>query len=95
VTVTAVLTFWGPAIAKRLTVPEQLAPNVAVVVTLPLASVVAEEGLKVTVQPEPPPDSESVTAWPPPPGKWALKVTEPPATTVVELVEALVPGVPL
>jgi hypothetical protein len=89
-----VLTFITPEIAIRVTVPEQLAPNVTVVATLPLASVVPEVGLNVAVQDAPPPLTEYVTTWPAPTGKWALKVSEPPATTVVELVEALVPGVP-
>jgi hypothetical protein len=67
---------------------------VAVVVTFPLASVVPEEGLKVTTHPAPPPLAENVTGWPAPPRKWALQLTEPPAVCVVGTQEALVPGVP-
>lgn len=92
---TVVLTFWAPLAALRLMAPEHLAPNLTVVVTLPLALVVPEEGLKVTVQPAPPPVAEYVTVWSAPPRKWAVKVTEPPAATVVGLAEALVPGVPV
>jgi hypothetical protein len=95
VTVTVVLTFWAPLAALRVMVPEHLAPNLTVVVTLPLAFVVPEEGLKVTMQPAPPPVAEYVTAWSTPPRKWAVQVTEPPTATVVGMHEALVPGVPL
>jgi hypothetical protein len=92
--VTVVLTFWGPEIAMRVTVPEQLAPKVAVVVTLPPESVVADAGLKVTTQAAPPPLAENVTGWPGPPTKWALHVTAPPAACVTGTQEAVVPGVP-
>jgi hypothetical protein len=78
-----------------VTVPEQLAPKVTVVVTLPEASVVPEAALKVTAQLAPPPVAENVTPWPAPPAKWAVHVVEPPAATVVALHEAVVPGVPL
>src|SRR5450759_832756 len=94
-TVTVVLTFWAPETAKSVTVPEQLAPKVAVVVTLPLASVVPDAGLNVTTHPAPPPAAENVTPWPAPPAKWTLQVTVPPAVCVVGTQEALVPGVPL
>lgn len=88
------------SVADRVTVPEQPVPNVAVVLTLPFASVVPGLVLNVTTQPLPPPVDVKLTELPllgaPVDGlvNVALKVTEPPGVTVVDEVEELAPALP-
>jgi hypothetical protein len=91
VIVTVVLTFWAPLTAVTVTVPEHPLAKVTVVVTLPLALVVPDGALNVAGQPA----TDHVTAWPAPPGKWALHVTVPPGACVVGAQDMLVPGVPV
>jgi hypothetical protein len=80
-------------VAVSSSTPPQAVPKVVVVMMTPLASVVPDGGLKVTVQPLPPPVEEKRTLLPGPPGEanLAVNVPLPPGGTVVDEVVALAP----